>query len=238
MGAPDLYSHGATRWLKLAMVPLLLALSACAENFDAKVTRFASQLPAPAGQSFVVLPDDPGQAGSLEFAHYAGLVAGQLSKQGYVAAASADSATLVVHFAYGVDKGRDHTRTTAFSPDPFWGPWYGYRGPWSRSGYWGGGYGGGFGFSRHGPWGYGWYDPWFDQGVESYTLYTSGISLKIDRKADNQRLFEGKAEGASMSNHLTYLVPNLVEAMFTGFPGNSGQTVRISVAPEKVAGKR
>ena len=29
------------------------------------------------------------------------------------------------------------------------------------------------------------------------------------------------------------LVPNLVEAMFTDFPGNSGETVRISVAPEK-----
>jgi hypothetical protein len=27
-------------------------------------------------------------------------------------------------------------------------------------------------------------------------------------------------------------VPNLVTAMFTGFPGNSGETVRISVAPE------
>jgi hypothetical protein len=27
------------------------------------------------------------------------------------------------------------------------------------------------------------------------------------------------------------LVPNLIEAMFTGFPGNSGQTVRITVAP-------
>ena len=33
-------------------------------------------------------------------------------------------------------------------------------------------------------------------------------------------------------NRLQYLVPNLVEAMFTGFPGNSGETVRISVAPE------
>ena len=32
------------------------------------------------------------------------------------------------------------------------------------------------------------------------------------------------------------LVPNLVEAMFTGFPGNSGETVRISVAPEKKRG--
>lgn len=69
--------------------------------------------------------------------------------------------------------------------------------------------------------------------MESYTVYTSGISLKIDRKADGQRLFEGKAEAASLSNRLQYLVPNLVEAMFTDFPGNSGETVRISVAPEK-----
>ena len=56
--------------------------------------------------------------------------------------------------------------------------------------------------------------------------------MKIDRAADGQRLFEGKAEAVSRSNDLPYLVPNLVEAMFTGFPGNSGETVRISVAPE------
>ena len=29
----------------------------------------------------------------------------------------------------------------------------------------------------------------------------------------------------------------LVEAMFTGFPGNSGETVRISIAPEKTTSK-
>jgi hypothetical protein len=28
-------------------------------------------------------------------------------------------------------------------------------------------------------------------------------------------------------------VPNLVEAMFTDFPGHNGETLRISVAPEK-----
>jgi hypothetical protein len=73
----------------------------------------------------------------------------------------------------------------------------------------------------------------FGGGVDSYTIYTSGIEVKIDRRADGQRLFEGKAEAVSTSNRLPYLVPNLVEAMFTDFPGNSGETVRISVAPEK-----
>ena len=89
------------------------------------------------------------------------------------------------------------------------------------------------GFYPHGLWGYGWHDPFFDGGYESYTIYTSGIDLKIDRKADGARLFEGKAEAVSTSNRLQYLVPNLVEAMFTGFPGNSGETMRITVAPEK-----
>jgi len=32
-------------------------------------------------------------------------------------------------------------------------------------------------------------------------------------------------------------VPNLVEAFFTGFPGNSGETLRITVAPEKTTVK-
>ena len=51
------------------------------------------------------------------------------------------------------------------------------------------------------------------------TVYTSGIDIKIDRRVDGARLFEGKAEAVSRSNKLPYLVPNLVEAMFTGFPG-------------------
>ena len=66
-------------------------------------------------------------------------------------------------------------------------------------------------------------------------VYTSDLSMKIDRAADKQRLFEGKAEAISTSNRLQYLVPNLVDAMFTDFPGESGRTVRISVAPEKTA---
>lgn len=220
-------------WLNMALVPLLLLVAACAEPFDAKVTRFAAQLPPPTGQSFAVVADEPGLGQSPEFQQYAGQVAAHLAQQGYAQAASPDAASLIVHFAYGVDKGREHLRQR-LDADPFWGPWYGYRGPWAR-GAWGSPWGGYWGMRS---WGYGWYDPWFNNGVEAYTVYTSTISLKIDRKADNQRLFEGRAEAASTSNHLTYLVPNLVEAMFSGFPGNSGQTVRISIAPEKVQGKK
>ena len=216
--------QGWGRKLKLASVPLLIVgLAACASPFRADVSRFQTQLPAPQGQSFYVVADDPALAGGLEFAQYADLVDAQMRQLGYTEASSPETASLLVRFDYGVDKGRERVRSTGFR-DPFYSPWYGgYRG-----GYYGPRYGRG--------WGYGFYDPWFGgQDVTSYTVYTSGIEMKIDRTSSGERLFEGKAEALSTSNRLQYLVPNLVEAMFTDFPGNSGETVRISVAPEKTA---
>jgi len=201
---------------------LLLGLAACTSPFRADVSRFQSQLPAPSGQTFAVVADDPALSGGIEFGQYSRLVQDKLAQQGYVAVADPTQAALIVRFDYGVDNGRERVRSAGFARDPFWGPWHGFGG----YGYWGP--------YRRGPWGFGWYDPFFDGGgVDSYTVFTSGVSMKIDRKADGARLFEGKAEAVSTSNRLSYLVPNLVEAMFTGFPGNSGETVRISVAPEK-----
>ncbi len=211
--------------LKLAAAAaLLFGLAACATPFKADVSRYQSQLPAPVGQTFAVVADDPALAGGIEFAQYSRIVADRMAALGYTPAANPESASLIARFDYGVDKGRERVRSTGMGYDPFWSPWYGY----GRAGYWGHPR-----FRGHGMWGYGWHDPFMDSGYESYTIYTSGIDLKIDRKADGARLFEGKAEAVSTSNRLQYLVPNLVEAMFTGFPGNSGETVRITVAPEK-----
>ncbi len=209
-----------TRFRMAAVALLLVAVAACAAPFKADVSRFQSQLPAPAGESFVVTTDDPKLEGGLEFAQYAGLVAQRMQKLGYTQAATKANADLIVKFDYGVDNGRERIRSNMGSP--YWDPWnrFGPYGFYPR-GYWGG------------PWRYGWYDPFFDGGIDSYTVYTSGINLKIDRASDGKRLFEGRAEAVSTSNHLQYLVPNLVEAMFTNFPGNSGETVRITVAPEQ-----
>ena len=219
-----MFAKSLSRLATLALTPLLLAsLGACTQNFNAKVSRFAAQLPAPQGQSFAVVADDPALAGGLEFSQYSRLVEAQMARIGYTPA-SPETASLLVRFDYGVDKGREKVRSTGFQHDPFYSPWYGYgrRGYYGRASYY-----------RHSPWGFGFHDPFFDNGVEGYTVYTSGIDMKIDRRVDGQRLFEGKAEAVSTSNRLQYLVPNLVEAMFTNFPGNTGETVRISVAPEK-----
>lgn len=194
-------------------VALALGLSACATPFKADVSRFAVPLPAPQGQTFAVVPEDPKLAGGLEFATYANSVAAEMQDLGYVRAASPEAADLLVRFDYRVDGGRERVRTD------FNGVGAAGFGPWGRWGGWGGG-----------GWGLGFNDPFFGgPDVRSYTIYTSGIDLKIDRAADGQRLFEGKAEAVSRSNRLPRLVPNLVDAMFTGFPGNSGETLRITI---------
>lgn len=230
-------ASGWGRRLKLASVPILLAgLAACATPFNADVTRYQAQLPAPQGQSFAVVAEDPALAGGLEFGQYASLVAAQMQRLGYTQASSPEAANLLVRFDYGVDRGRERVRRTAFA-DPFYSPWYGYS-PFGHGGFYRGGFGRYPGFYRGGPWAFGLYDPFFaGGGYDSYTIYTSGIDLKIDRASDKARLFEGKAQALSTSNRLQYLVPNLVDAMFTDFPGESGRTVRISVAPEKTASR-
>jgi hypothetical protein len=223
-----------SRSIKAAIAAtMLMSLGACATPFNAQVQRFQSQLPAPQGQTFAIEPRDPALAGGIEFGNYANLVAGELTRLGY-RQASGGTADLVVRLSYGVDNGRERVIREPGLYDPFWGP------GWGRAGFYGrpviirtrAGY----------RYIHGFYDPWlygsafgdYDR-VRSITVYTSGLDLVIERGGTGERLFEGSAEAVSRTNDLTQLVPNLVEAMFTGFPGNSGERVRITVAPERNA---
>jgi hypothetical protein len=211
-----------------ATAPLaLLAAAGCAQNFDAKVSRF-QQMPAAQGQTFAIKAADPRLDGGLEFANYAQLVSVKLTQVGYRPAASGETANLLVSLDFSVDKGRDRVRSV---PGSSFDRCFGYYDPWCGGfGYWGRPYRGRF----HGYYP-GFYDPFlFGAGgyndVESYTVYTSELAMKIER-AGGERVFEGKAQAQSLDDNLTYLVPNLIEAMFTGFPGSSGETVKITVPP-------
>ena len=62
-----------------------------------------------------------------------------------------------------------------------------------------------------------------------YTVFRSELEMDIVRRADNAPLFEGRAQARSQTDQTGVLVPNLIEAMFTGFPGRNGETVRITV---------
>lgn len=212
--------HSFNRRGLLLLAPIaVLALGACATPFRADVQRFTA-LPDTTGQSFAVVAADPDLSGGLEFGQYAALVEQRMLDMGYRRSDDPAAAELIVSMDYDIDNGREKVVADydPFYPSGRFGGYYGRH----RYLY---GYHDPFLFGGHGFSGY--------NGVRSFTVYTTELDMKIERSVDGERLFEGKAEALSRSKNLTYLVPNLVEAMFTDFPGNSGERVRISVAPEK-----
>ncbi len=203
----------------------VLSLGACATGFSSDVTRF-QQLPIPQGQTFAVVPLTP-ELGGLEFQSYADLVGRQMAQEGYRPASDIATADLLVRVGYSIDTGRERVRSSGFGADYGFGysPFYGRRGSF-----------GGYGGFRRSAFSYGFYDPWaFGPGfndVYSYTVYTTELEMKIDdQRAAGRNVFDGRAEALSRTRRLDRVVPNLVEAMFTGFPGRSGETVRITVDP-------
>ena len=197
----------------------LLGLAGCTTGFPAQVQRFQA-MPAPQGQTFIIQPADAEDRGGLEFSRYADHVRRHLIAQGFTEAGGGRGASLIVTLDYGVDNGRERVVSTpglGYSP-------FGYgafgRPYFSRFGYYG---------RRRSPFYWGWHDPfWGGNDVRSYTVYTSFLDMDI-RRPDGQAVFEGLAQAQSRTNALPVLVPNLVEAMFTGFPGNNGERVRITV---------
>jgi hypothetical protein len=203
-----------------------LGLSACAEQLNTTVSRYQA-MPAPQGQTFYVVPAGGMAAnGGLEFQRYAGLVAQQLQARGFQPAANAQSANMVVQFGYGVDRGQ-----VRYVEDPFYYSRLGYGFGWGSPFYrprWG--WGGGFGYA------WGWNDPfWYGSGVDSYVEYHSQIDLHIRAAGTNAPLFDGRAQARSATNRLDKVIPSLVDAIFTGFPGRNGETVKITVQERQPA---
>ncbi len=230
-----------------------LGLAGCATGLSTQVSRYQS-MPAPAGQTFYVVPAN-GAVQGAEFNHFAAIVSQQLAARGYTPAGAPQLASMLVRLDYGVDEGRTQYTEDPFARsrfgyggfgdpfyrnyrdpfgysryDPFYGAYYG-RPYYSRYGYYG----------RRSPYYYGWDDPfWYSspyagygpgygQPIRAYTVYKSHLNLDIVRKADNAALFQGRAQARSQTDETGVLVPNLIEAMFTGFPGRSGETVKITV---------
>lgn len=216
-----------------------LGLSACASSITSTVSRYQA-MPAPQGQTFFVVPGG-GSAnnGGLEFQRYAGLVAQQLQARGYSPASSPQSATMLVQLGYDVDEGQVRVVEDPFYRSrygyggygPFYGGRYGYGGyydPFYRSRF----YYPRFGYSRS-PFYYGWDDPyWYGRGgggVDSYVEYHSEVDLHIRQRGTNAPLFDGRAQARSQTDRLDVVIPSLVEAMFTNFPGRNGETVKITI---------
>ena len=189
-------------------LPLAAAalLAACAPTFEARVARF-SALPTPPAKTFYVEPANAAYVGGLEFAAYANLVKQQMLANGFseVATPGAAEVTVLLDYVVGPPRERIQTRPAAN---------IGWGGGWGGGG-WGGVFNGG----------------WNQQEIYSVTEFNTVMAIKMLRTADKQSMFEGRAETTSRTNNLPTLMPNLVRAMFTRFPGTNGEVVRVRFNP-------
>jgi hypothetical protein len=187
----------------IAALSFALLLGGCTATMQTDVTQFTAGAPLPTGHTFAVSAEQD-QNGSLEFQHYAALIGGALQDHGFKAAPPGAQPDLMVVVHYGGDG--NHTELWS---DPAWGG-YGWH-------------------HRGGPWGGYPYGP-----TESTTYYTEMLEVQIFDGAawrNNTRtmLYQGRVIGDSTVNEISAALPGLVKALFTHFPGNSGQTEHITV---------
>ncbi len=198
----------------------LLFLSACATPFQAVVTRYHANIP-PSGQTFVVEPADEARAGSLEFETYAQHVARNLQQLGYRPATSAVEADFIARLAYGFGPPRDRLGTR---PGPVWAGWGWYGRPWWGPGWY--------------PWfGSRFYDPFWGPGfgpseVYSFTEFPAFAEVSLAPGRAARRVFEGRAETAARRPDMPAILPRLIDTIFIGFPGTSGEVRRVELRPE------
>ena len=205
---------------KIAAGLLLLLVAACASQIKTDVSRFHRTLPPP-GETFQVVAADPRKQETLEFQTYAQYVAAEMIKQGYRQADGSAPAALQVRIDYGVSSGREKIATR---PGVTYAPYY-YD--WGSRAFYPYGWGwGGFGDPF-------WGGPYSEPDVYSYTVYTRELTMDIFRAASGDAkpvmLFEGRVESVGKDNRLPEVMPYLVQAMFTDFPGTSGVTKQITI---------
>jgi hypothetical protein len=203
-----------------------LVLSGCASTFDADVARF-HRLGPPTGKTVTIVAIDPAKVGSLEFEQYAGLVRARLMDMGYQPVS--ENADLQVELDWMVSEGREKifSRPGYYDPYPyyhsrFYHP-FGFHPRFYGSGFYGHGFYGAYGYRGN--------------DVYSVTVYSVRMTMAMVNR-DDEVMFEGRTDSVVRDPDMPSVMPYLVQAMFTDFPGQSGltRTVEIEMAKGSKAG--
>lgn len=202
----------------LSVLAAALALAGCTTASPVEVTRFHLAGPIAPGSVAVESGTPAGAAGlgpdSIETQSYNGIVAQQLTRLGFTPAPSIAQADLVATVM--VDRGTRQdlsARQSGFS--------FGI-----------GGFGGGGGF-RHGGTAVG--------GGIGATVPVGGnqpryiigtrLMVQLKRRSEGTVMWEGRAQtearGSDPASQPDAAVAKLANALFTGFPGESGRTITV-----------
>ncbi len=183
-----------------------LLLSACADmGVRADVTRF-NRPEAMAPQRFTIVPD-AGQVGSLEFQSYAGQVADALARLGWSPVAPGGRTDTVVRINWGQGTPEVMTWQEPAPGYPYAGwPYYGRGTP---------------------------YPYWESRSVVVHPLWLS-VTIATTDAEQSRVLFEGRATTEQSRGTINPVMPSLVRALFTNFPGVNGSTVRVVVPADQI----
>ncbi|MES2626485.1 MAG: DUF4136 domain-containing protein [Pseudomonadota bacterium] len=190
-----------------------LVLSGCTSTLSSDVVTFHDGA-LHEGETIRVVAIDPAKVPSLEFRSYANLVNEELRKIGYTPVTDENSiAQLLAEVDYSVESGEslvnvnDPTRYARyhFSLGRFYDPFY-----------------------------LGVYDPWGSDIVSTTPTFVRNLQLNIVTNDETKtHIFEGRVQSNGIHNQLPEIMPYLVTAMFSNFPGESGVTkvVTVETAP-------
>jgi Domain of unknown function (DUF4136) len=183
------------------------ALGGCATPVGpVEVTRFHAPDMSPLGRGVVAIEPAPGMDGnSLEFRSYAGAVSQELARLGYSEQVAGSSSAQVASVRLSRETYRPDRRRNPVSV-----------GVGGSTGSYGSGIGVGIGLDLSGP------PP---EQVETL------LGVTIKDRASGQAIWEGKASftvRATSPLASTQLgAAKLAEALFRGFPGQSGETIQV-----------
>lgn len=198
------------RWLLMWVALSSLLLSGCASVIRTDVIAF-HDWPADLQNKTYVF-DHKVDQNNLEEKSYENLVRTELTRLGFVEAAAPNAPNLKVALKYKVDT-RDVRTVQPYVVDPYWyGPYYGPG--W-----------------RYGPY----YDPfWYPGPITQYRdvqyqVFDRQLNILITRFKDGKKLYDVTVHSSGGNGSLAFVMPYLVRAAFTDFPGKNGVPRRIDL---------
>ncbi|NUU01953.1 DUF4136 domain-containing protein [Herbaspirillum robiniae] len=197
-----------------------LLLSGCASVVESNVTAFHAWPADANGKSYAFAPAKE-QENNLEYGSYAQLIRQQLNTLGFTEAPDKKSAQLAVSFRYGMNTEQVVVTRPAY--DPFF---YGPPPGWGR-----------FGphpYGFYGPYGP-FYDPFWYGGpmqTTSYPIFLRRLQIGI-ANADGKQLYDVVVDSDGSRAGLSAVMPYMVRAAFSDFPGPSGVTRHIKIQVDK-----
>lgn len=198
-----------------------VALSSCA-SVQSDVTRFHTLPPQGSGQTFTIKAAS--SSGGIEFESYLARVSSHLQNYGWAQSSSGDADYSVI-LDYRMGGSSERHGSVPIMGQTGGGTTY-HRGSVNTYGSYGSTYGSYSGTS---------YTPAtfgvVGSAPYSITVHDRYLNMRISDRA-GRSVFEGRVVSTGQSADIAAVLPQMIDSLFTNFPGESGKTKRVEKASQ------